>query len=128
MKKLISIFFCVLFLNQIAFNMWILIDFYINQEYISKNECINRFNKKSTCNGKCVLLSQFEKYRKNNSSEKIPNCKKIEIEAFLFIAIKIHPIFNFQTKKKEKILSFNSLYNFFYKTSVFHPPRAILFL
>ncbi|MCX2762274.1 hypothetical protein [Aquimarina muelleri] len=119
-------FFCLLFLNQIAFNMWILIDFYINQDYISKNECVNRFDKISDCHGKCILSSRFEKYRKNTSSKQIPNCKEIEIEAFLFIPMKAQSTLYLQSIKTGEIISFNSLYNYFYKTFVFHPPRRIL--
>ncbi len=123
MTKLISVFFCVLFLNQLALNIWILVDFYINQEYISKNECVNRFTIKSACNGKCILSSRLKKYRKSTSSTKTPSCKKIEVKDFLCILIKECSILDFSTGKTDKILSFNSLYHYFYKASIFHPPR-----
>ena len=82
MTKLVSIFLCTLFLNQITFNMWILIDFYINQEYLSKTKCVNRFTVKSSCQAKCVLVSSLSNYQKDTSpisAKKILNLKKIKI-------------------------------------------------
>lgn len=39
----------------------VIISFKLNQEYIAKNLCENRFDESSTCKGKCYLKKQLQK-------------------------------------------------------------------
>ncbi len=48
-----------------ARNTWIFLAFKYQQKTIAENSCINRFNKQSSCKGKCQLYAKLSPSTKN---------------------------------------------------------------
>lgn len=71
LPKNIVVYFSVLlvpvFMLQMSMNTIIYFQFKTNQAYVAKELCTNRFDAKSTCNGKCYLKSQLKKTDTNQS-------------------------------------------------------------
>ncbi len=122
MKKLISIFLFTIFIMQSTSTLWILSSFYLQQDYIAKNLCINRFNQKSTCKGKCHLKKQFQ--AKEKHEQKLPQIKtQKEIELFF----QKHSDITILCKNFENLEKLNTPYCNFYLSefglSIFQPPK-----
>jgi len=74
LKKVLSILLIIAFLVQSTSQLWILVAFKINQEYIAANLCINRFEAIPVCKGSCFLekqLSQDQKKQEKNTDLKL---------------------------------------------------------
>ncbi|WP_448606882.1 hypothetical protein [Paenimyroides ceti] len=78
MKKAFVFLFLFSFLYQSTSSFWIITSFYINQEYIAKNICINRFDAIPVCNGKCYLSAELKKDQ--DKEGQIPTIKTPEIQ------------------------------------------------
>ena len=48
-------------LYQSTSGFWVLTSFYVNQDYIADNLCVNRFDAIPVCNGKCYVASELQK-------------------------------------------------------------------
>lgn len=59
MKKSILIAVLLSFIYQNTSSLWIITSFYINQNYIAENICINRFDAIPICNGTCYLQQEL---------------------------------------------------------------------
>lgn len=59
MKKSILLLLLLSFIYQNTSSFWILTSFYINQDYIAENICINRFDAIPMCYGSCYLQSEL---------------------------------------------------------------------
>ncbi len=70
------------FLYQSTSSFWILTSFYLNQEYIAKNICINRFDKIPVCNGKCYLQNELS--ADSDKKQDFPNIKIKEIQPLFY--------------------------------------------
>src|SRR3954467_14879015 len=81
MRKPAAIILLFFFLYQMTCNFWIIVSFYANQEYIVKNECINRFDKLPVCYGKCVLIKQLK--NTDRQDQKLPNVIEKEAQPYL---------------------------------------------
>jgi len=81
------------FLYQETSSFWVVTSFYINQEFIANNLCINRFEAVPTCNGKCVLANELSV--EAEKEQQIPNIKNKEIQ----------PLFHIVRNLKEYIIS-----------------------
>lgn len=66
---------------QNAGSTWIIGDFYINQDYIVKNVCINRFDTIPICNGKCYL--EYKLKANDKQEQKYPTVTYKEVQLFL---------------------------------------------
>lgn len=121
-KKGITLFILMLLLFQNAGSIWIIGDFYINQDYIAKNLCINRFDTIPVCNGKCYLENKLK--AEQNKEQKFPTVTYKEVQLFLQ-----HPEqFSFKAvrfvfKRKYPVLQSGSQ-NSDYIFSIYHPPRC----
>lgn len=121
MKKCITLFILMLFVFQNAGSIWIIGDFYVNQDYISKNLCIKRFDAVPICNGKCYLENKLEKSEKQQ--QKFPTVTYREVQLFLqnppqFSFSPIHFVF----KNKYPALDMGSQKSD-YIFSIYHPPQ-----
>ncbi len=122
MKKIVLYFLLMSFVFQSTSNLWIISSFYINQDYIAKNLCVNRFDKIPVCYGKCVLAKKLKENEKQE--QKIPNIKEKEIQLYFYSQ---EPIaFNQKSTventkaiiiKKDCTIKNTFLY------SIFHPPK-----
>lgn len=61
MIRYLSIVFILLFILQISVNTFVFIQFKIQQEYISKELCVERNESVNTCKGSCYLKTQLQK-------------------------------------------------------------------
>lgn len=82
MKKSVLFILLLSFLYQSTSSIWIITSFYLNQDYIAKNICINRFDAIPVCNGKCFLEKELS--ADAEKEQKIPNIKIKEVSP-LFI-------------------------------------------
>ena len=95
--------------------------FYLNQDYISENICVNRFDKIPVCKGQCYLSKELSANEKQE--KKFPDLKQKEIQLFC----EERNLFDSATLPFEQadILRGNnaafSLSTF--STSIFHPPQ-----
>lgn len=68
-KQLITVLFLMIWLCQLSGRYVVLLDFYLNQDYIAKNWCVNRDKPAMRCNGKCHLGKQLrEEDRKDQEN------------------------------------------------------------
>lgn len=65
---------------QTTSQLWILLAFNINRDYIAANLCINRFDRISVCKGSCYLEDRLSK--NNQKPEQYPDLKQKEITLF----------------------------------------------
>jgi len=79
MKRALVLVFLLAFLYQSTSSFWIITSFYINQEYIAKNVCVNRFDAIPVCNGKCYLSKELKENQKKELQ--FPTIKNQEIVA-----------------------------------------------
>ena len=122
MKKIVLYFLLMSFVFQSTSNLWIISSFYINQDYIAKNLCVNRFEKIPVCYGKCFLAKKLNENDKQE--QKIPNVKEKEIQLYFYHQEPI--VFNPKIIiKNSKAIIFKKDCNikntFLY--SIFHPPK-----
>ncbi|MGJ1195579.1 hypothetical protein ACR777_08105 [Sphingobacterium spiritivorum] len=84
MKRFLPILLMAIMLIQSFNRVWIVSSFYINQEYIAVNLCVNRFDKVATCKGSCVLK---ERLKKEKESEQQAAKQKIS-DVYAFFQLK----------------------------------------
>lgn len=112
-----------LFLVQATSSLWILVSFYANRNYISKNICVNRFDLIPICEGQCYLTDQLKKNDKQE--QKLPELKQKETQ--LFYLEELLP----KDDSHVRMIAINP--NFFYFSgytdtfivTVFQPPRQV---
>ncbi|WP_149207762.1 hypothetical protein [Flavobacterium johnsoniae] len=122
MKKCVTLFILMLLAFQNAGSIWIIGDFYINQDYIAKNICINRFDAIPICNGKCYLEEKL-KAQEDKQQQKFPTVTYKEVQLFLqhpdqfvfkavcFLFKKKYPVLQAGPQKPSCVFS------------IYHPPR-----
>jgi len=99
-----------------------LVDYLINQDYISEFLCINKDETEMQCNGKCQLAKKIEE----QNEEKQKNIPRIQLEDYPIGFVKI-------TQLKLKIITSLMNATFLYKeeysyqsiSKVFRPPITI---
>lgn len=124
MKKGIICFLLISFVFQSTSNFWIMSSFYLNQDYIAKNLCVNRFDKIPVCNGKCYLSNQLKENEKKE--QKIPNVKEKEVQLFCnqtSLENFSFEIFEFTHKKTPFFKEFSIVQP--PHNSVFQPPKLV---
>jgi hypothetical protein len=81
--KFISISILFICLLSATFSKWILIAAYeLNQQYISKELCINKTNPSAHCNGHCYLNKQLNNEEKPASPFNTNSSEKFDIQLF----------------------------------------------
>lgn len=90
MKKSILFILLLSFLYQSTSSIWIITSFYINQDYIAKNICINRFDTIPVCNGKCFLEKELS--ADAEKEQQIPNIKNKEVHPLFLQVINYKPV------------------------------------
>jgi hypothetical protein len=82
LKQVLSIALIALMLVQTASKIWIYSSFKINQDFIAKNLCENRF-KNLECKGQCVLMKKLQKAQEKEESRQC-NFTKEKFDVFDF--------------------------------------------
>lgn len=123
MKKVISISLSVLILSLTTKDLMTYAHFFINQDFISNNLCINRDKPEIMCHGKCFLKKQIQENQKQE--KKIPNPVKDKSSEIVFVSetkvLIVNDLYNL--KKKKKIGYCAGSYSFSYHNEIFHPPQ-----
>jgi len=79
-KQLITVFMMVIWLCQLSGRYLVMFEFYLNQEYVAQNLCVNRDKPQLHCNGKCHLrkqLNEEEKRDQDNPERRAENKSEI---------------------------------------------------
>lgn len=121
-KHLLFIIVFISVLAQSARQAIIITVFKLNREYISRNLCINRFDKLSLCKGSCRLDEQLKKEtREQNKGREQPSGEQILFCQHLTIEI-VH-IEKPKTYRHKNHISYNlRLPLSAYSSAVFRPP------
>jgi len=121
MKRIVAIFFLIAFVFQSTSTLWVMVSFYAQRDYISKNLCINRFDEIPVCKGQCYLTKQLKENEKKEQN--LPDLKQKEIQLFCQNNLSLEfP----KTIFEERLNTLHTKDNFLsseYLFSVFHPPQ-----
>ena len=126
MKAIIAIFLVGLILFPTFNTLGIIISFKINQNYISKNLCEQRFVKNNCCHGCCQLKKRLAENDQKEQKQIPTNLNEKNIfSTYIFNEIYKH-IFS------EMFNNINyNIYLFFipnsYNIAIFHPPKTSVF-
>jgi len=105
----------------------ILIDFKINQDFITEAFCINREKPMTTCNGKCYLSKKLKKAEEQEEKQ-VPISQKERLEVvYYYVKSSFEFLFdtdNFLSKLNRAYI--NEFHSFLLITDIFHPPKRIL--
>lgn len=126
MRQLLAIFLLSIFLIPGLSKIKMVIDFKINQEYISQVLCINKDKPSLMCYGKCFLGKQLQEITDHENND-LPNQLNQVNQTLLFIKPTLVNIYNKQENKKESkiFLDQQSQYSSSYLKDIFHPPQLI---
>ena len=122
MIKLFAIFLSVSIFFLSASKTFILLNYSLNKEYITKNLCENRSKPKMNCNGKCHLKKELQKDDKRDNSPSGGMKEKMEVQLFNSNCSVSSPVLPFV--KTNYSISANQNYSRLDHSSVFHPPQA----
>lgn len=82
MKTTLTISLAFLFLLQSFTRTFIIVNYEVNKEYISKVLCENKEKKAMHCEGKCHLKKELDKEEKKESTPTGSSKEKVEITLF----------------------------------------------
>jgi hypothetical protein len=101
------------------------VSFYLNQDYISQNLCVNKNKPALMCHGECVLTDSLIKNHEKKDN-KTPISQQEERTIFILPTIvNILNLLSSLTLKKDSIAYKTDFYAFEYLEEVFHPPSLL---
>lgn len=117
MKK-VAFILVLTYLMYLIQPIFILIDFKVNQNYISKELCENRETPELECNGKCYLMKKLEKavgkVQKIENNKELPVKNSDNYSAFDFLSKHIAEsnchLFAFAKTSEKVVVSLPSYY------------------
>lgn len=123
MSKPFALFLALAMLSQSVSALWVTVGFYVNRDFIARNQCENRFIPNSPCQGQCVLMKKLKEQQEKEQQQ--PDLKLKEI--LLFSQVVERAGFG-MLSGYEQIIDYalcpDSHYQFQLHTAVFHPPIA----
>ncbi len=123
MKKLFANILLTAFLLQSFSQLYIITSFYIRQDYISKNLCVNRFDTIPVCKGQCYLAKELKESEKKQDQHSLDlKLKEIQLSQpvpYEYIYCLSTPLFHKPKPISKETNILISEFNF----SVFHPPK-----
>lgn len=120
MKFVAAIFLLLIVLMQTFSSFLIEADFFINQDYIAKNLCVNRDKPMMHCNGKCFLAKKLKEDGKSQSPAS--KSEKSDVMPFFVPAPYSFNDFSQVDKLAYFIKDDNTISSF--SRFIFHPPTA----
>jgi len=123
--KFIAVPILILLLMAQTFSKWfVVISFNLNQDYIAKNLCENRYRPVLKCNGNCVLMKKMKQEEKQEQNA--PGPVKLEIASIVlssrsFFATAETPVFISKTLYVSVVNSGKPVDR---AAAIFHPPSA----
>lgn len=114
----------LLIMTQVFSNWFVVLSFKLNQDYIAKNICENRYRPKLNCKGNCVLMKKMREQEKQEQNT--PANIKLEITSIIlssksFFATAEAPVIVFTASSK---LAENSGKPIDRTADIFHPPSV----
>lgn len=123
MKRFVAALCLFVIMFQSMSTLWIYTAFYLNRDYISKNICINRFDRIPVCKGQCYLSKKITEDQKQE--KKFPDLKQKEIQLFC----EQKDVFDSASLLSAEVDIFHGRIERFhisaYAASVFHPPQTV---
>lgn len=121
MKYIIAVLLiCSVFLFQFS-ELLVLLSFKINQDYISKNLCIEKDVEDSTCKGCCQLKLRLNEQEKQKKELPPQSREKQNID---FCEPKSEDVFVLYPNTKNRVFKMLEIYCFLPISEAFHPPAA----
>jgi hypothetical protein len=124
MRFTTTIILLFLVLSQ-TFSQWfVLAAFKINQAYIAKNTCENRYRPQMNCNGNCVLMRKMKQQEKEDQNS--PGTPKLEFSNIILSSRSFFTAeLSLSTDTYQSIFPiFNTGKPVDMPFAVFHPPQA----
>ena len=124
MLRTITAFILIgLLFSNVFLKSAILLDFAVNQDFISKTLCIKKDVAENTCNGKCHLSKQLEK--SEEQSEDTPVLPQNLKEVILFYKKSASFSWNWLKPSVINVPCFSALHGVDVSFSIFHPPQTV---
>ena len=127
MLKRLSIWLLILAVFMANFSTWLVyVGFKINQQYIARNLCINRFKPSIHCDGKCYFMHKIKQAEENEKKQSAKgNSGRVEISFFQqpFSISFIEP--EITDKAAVSIQTCAFTYNSQHLEVIFRPPRSL---
>ena len=123
--KFFSVPILILLLITQMFSHWfVVMGFKLNQDYIAKNLCENRYRPRLNCNGNCVLMKKLKQQEKEQPN--VPTVLKTELPAILVSSKSFFPTIDNTTSfvLRSYLPLSNSGKPVDRTFAVFHPPSA----
>jgi hypothetical protein len=124
--KFVAIPILIILIMSQCFNHWfVVMGFKMNQEYIAKNTCINRFRPKLHCNGNCVLMKKLREQEKDEKNG--PAALKLDVTSIVISSRSFFAALDEKlvaTAPKAYLPLFNTGRPVNRSSSVFHPPSV----
>lgn len=122
MKSFLTISLALLVLLQSFSRLWIVMDYEINKDFISKVLCINKAKPELQCEGKCHLAMQLEKeeQKEQQNPEKAGAASEIILYAHFSLVpvpsyISTHLVYG----------TYKPVYSNRSFSDIFHPPQFL---
>lgn len=114
----------LLIMTQIFSNWFVALSFKLNQDYIAKNICENRYRPKLNCKGNCVLMKKLKEEEKKEQDA--PANLKLEITSIVlssrsFFATAEIPVFVLTASSRSAKNSGKPVDR---TADIFHPPAV----
>lgn len=123
--KFIAVPILILLIMSQTFSRWcVVMSFKMNQDFIAKNLCENRYRPKMNCNGNCILMKKLKQQEKQEQNA--PADLKLELST---VIISSHTFFTVSLADFSKIVphtyfSHSDNREIRMPRSFFHPPKA----
>jgi hypothetical protein len=124
MRFVVTPILILLVMSQ-TFNHWFMVmGFRLNQDYIAKNICENRFRPKMNCNGNCVLMKKLRQQEKEEQNS--PVTVKLELSTIIISSRSFFANTDFTSVfiAKSYLPLLNTGKPVDRTASIFHPPGA----
>lgn len=108
-----------------TFSQWFVLGaFKINQAYIAKNTCENRFRPQMHCNGNCVLMKKLKEQEKEEQNSQ--GSVKLEVSTVVLSSRSFFPALpaTLFYCYKSSFPAFNTGNPIDRTSAIFHPPQA----
>lgn len=126
MRKWLAIFLVTLVL-LVVFKDWATYaNFYINQDYIAQNLCVNKSEPVPMCSGKCYLEAELAQNHEGSEEEPLRVSEdKRSITTYLLPEVLFQLKMPLVSRTKKALFFIESHYAFSFLNKVFRPPGFI---
>ena len=122
MKQILAILVIVIFILQPASKIYVIVSFFVNQQFIEKNLCEKKEVKNNCCHGKCQLKKELTNTEQPSSFPILP---KSTLEIIFNSAFTQFTFTNFNINSIRKTVfpPANLFVSATFGKGIFHPPQ-----